>query len=65
MKFRNFWLSKAKERNILKIIEWAQNNNILVEDLTQKDICTALKAMRQYTPGAADLDVGLHSAGIC
>lgn len=46
MRFRSFWLNKAKEKNILKIVEWAQKQNILVENLSQEDIYMALKAMR-------------------
>lgn len=38
----NFWLMKAKERNILKVVEFAHRNQISVEDLTKEQIIQGL-----------------------
>jgi len=38
MYYRNFWLSKKNEKNILKVVEWAHRNSIKVEDLTVQQI---------------------------
>lgn len=46
MKFRNFWLLKAKEKSILKVVEWAQRNRIKVEELTYKDIKRAMQTLK-------------------
>ena len=43
MRLINFWLLKSKEKQLIKIIEWAQKNNIKVENLSEKDIKEALK----------------------
>lgn len=44
MKLRNFWLNKKNEKNVLKVIEWAHRQNILVENLTVNEIIEAAKA---------------------
>lgn len=44
MKLRNYWLTKLKEKQLLKVIEWAHRNNKRVETLTQTEITEALKA---------------------
>lgn len=41
---KNFWLIKSREKQFLKIIEWAQRHNKKMEELTKKDIIKALKA---------------------
>jgi hypothetical protein len=46
MHLRNFWLVKAKEKNLLKIVEWAQRNGLKVENLTRKEVIEALKVQR-------------------
>ena len=42
MKLRNFWLVKAKEKTLLKIVEWAQKHQRKVEELTFDEIKEAL-----------------------
>lgn len=50
MKLRNHWLSDTAERTLLKIIEWAQRQDKLVEDLTQQDIKEAIESyLREAT----------------
>jgi len=44
MKLRNFWLNKKNEKNILKVVEWAHRQNILIEDLTAGNIIEAMQA---------------------
>ncbi len=44
MKLRNHWLDSIREKNLLKIIEWAHRQNKPVEILTQDDIREAAKA---------------------
>ena len=44
MKLRSHWLDKIRERNLLKVVEWAQRHDKPIEQLTQKDIDEALKA---------------------
>lgn len=46
MRLLNFWLLKAKEKSLLKIVEWAQKNNRKVEELTQAEIKEALRTQR-------------------
>jgi hypothetical protein len=41
---KNFWLSKAKEKNILKVVEWAHKNDRSVTGLKIDEIVDALKA---------------------
>ncbi len=43
MKYRNFWTTKSKEKLLIKIIQWAQKNNIKVESLTKTEINCALR----------------------
>jgi hypothetical protein len=43
MKYRNFWTTKSKEKLLIKIIQWAQKNNIKVESLTKIEINCALR----------------------
>lgn len=38
MTFKNFWLARRHEKNILKVMEWAQRNSIKIEDLTAQQI---------------------------
>lgn len=44
MKLRNYWLNKHNEKNILKVIEWAQRNDRKVESLSHTEIIEAVKA---------------------
>jgi hypothetical protein len=46
MRLRNFWLLKAKEKNLLKVVEWAQKNRKKVEELTVAEIKEALRTQR-------------------
>jgi len=40
-----YWLdNKDSMPIILKIIDWAQKNNISVEDVTEEDVKTAMKS---------------------
>jgi hypothetical protein len=41
---RNFWLNKSKEKNILKVVEWAHKNNRRVLSLQINEIVEAQKA---------------------
>jgi len=43
MRYKNFWIIKSKEKLLVKIIQWAQKNNIKVESLTKIEINYALK----------------------
>ena len=40
----NFWLKKKREKQLLKIIQWAQKNKIKVESLNKINIYQALKS---------------------
>lgn len=42
---KNFWISKSKEKNILKVVEWAHKNNRSVSSL---EIYEIIEAMRSY-----------------
>lgn len=42
---KNFWISKSKEKNILKVVEWAHKNNRSVCSL---EIYEIIEAMRSY-----------------
>ena len=44
MMVNNFWIEKINEKNILKIIEWAHREKILVENLTIDNIIEAAKS---------------------
>jgi len=44
MKLRNFWLNKNNEKNVLKVVEWAHRQEIVIEKLTVKDIIEAIKS---------------------
>lgn len=46
MKFINFWLIKAKEKNLIKIVEWAQKHDRKVQSLTIDEVKQALLSMR-------------------
>ena len=46
MILNNIWLLKAKEKSLLKIVEWAQANKKKVENLTKSDIIEALRSQR-------------------
>jgi hypothetical protein len=43
MRYKNFWTIKSKEKLLIKIIQWAQRNNVKVESLTKTEINCALK----------------------
>ena len=43
-KLKNHWLDKSKERNLLKIIEWAHRQDKIIENLTAADIKEAIKS---------------------
>jgi hypothetical protein len=38
MKLINFWLIKAKEKILIKIVEWAQRNNKRIDELSNVQI---------------------------
>ena len=44
MKLRNFWLNKSNEKNVLKVVEWAHRQEIMIECLTTCDIIEAMKS---------------------
>ena len=46
MRLSNFWLIKAKEKTLLKIVEWAQKNGREVKNLSQEEVREALKSQR-------------------
>ena len=46
MKLKNFWLQKIREKQLLKIVEWAQRHNKKVEKLTKEEIKEALVSQR-------------------
>jgi hypothetical protein len=46
MRLSNFWLIKANEKVLLKIVEWAQRNQRSVQSLTQAEVREALKSQR-------------------
>lgn len=41
---KNFWITKSKEKNILKVVEWSHKNNKTVLSLEVYEIMDALKA---------------------
>jgi len=41
---KNFWITKSKEKNILKVVEWAHKNNKNVMSLEIYEIVDALKS---------------------
>ena len=43
MKLRNFWLNRKNEKNLLKVVEWAHRQGVLIEDLTASNIIEAVK----------------------
>jgi hypothetical protein len=46
MRIRNFWLQKRREKNLLKVVEWAQKNGRKVESLTKEEILEAMRSQR-------------------
>jgi hypothetical protein len=46
MKVKNFWLQKRRERNLLKIVEWAQKAGRKVESLTREEAIEAMRSQR-------------------
>jgi len=46
MRLINFWLLKAKEKSLLKIVDWAQKNGRKVEELTRAEVKEALRCQR-------------------
>jgi hypothetical protein len=44
MRYLNFWLSKNKEKILLKIVEWCQKNNKKIENIKYEDIVEALSS---------------------
>jgi hypothetical protein len=54
MRLLNFWLLKAKEKTLLKIVDWAHKNKKRVEFLTKQDIAEALKAQKNLDIPNAD-----------
>jgi len=44
MKLRNFWLNKTNEKNVLKVVEWAHRQGVMIESLTTGDIIEAMKS---------------------
>lgn len=49
---RNFWISKSKEKNILKIVDWAHKND---KRATSLEIFEIMEALKSY------IRVSLHS----
>lgn len=49
MKLRNFWLNKSKEKNILKVVEWAHRQGIMIEILNTDNIIEAIKVHLRET----------------
>lgn len=47
--FSNFWLAKARETQILKIVNWAHKQGIAVEDLCDFDIAEAIESQVRNT----------------
>jgi hypothetical protein len=41
MNFKNFWLAKRNEKNVLKVVEWAHRNSILIENISLEQIMDA------------------------
>jgi hypothetical protein len=41
---KNFWITKSKEKNILKVVEWAHKNNKSVSSLPMYEVVEALKS---------------------
>ena len=41
---KNFWIVKSKEKNILKVVDWAHKNNKTVSSLEIYEIVEALKS---------------------
>jgi ribosomal 30S subunit maturation factor RimM len=41
---KNFWITKSKEKNILKVVEWAHKNNKAVLSLEIYEVIDALKS---------------------
>lgn len=48
MGYKNFWSAKRKEKLMLKVIQWAQNNHKQVELLTKEEIAYVLKKVNKY-----------------
>jgi hypothetical protein len=46
MRLKNFWLQKRREKNLLKVVEWAQKNGRFVESLTKQEIIDAMRSQR-------------------
>jgi hypothetical protein len=46
MRLNNIWLLKAKEKMLLKIVDWAQKNQRRVETLSHKEIIEAIRSQR-------------------
>jgi hypothetical protein len=46
MRVKNFWLLKRREKNLLKVVEWAQKNGRKVESLTRDEIIEAMRSQR-------------------
>jgi len=41
---KNFWISKSKEKNILKVVDWAHKNKRPVSSLQIYEVVDALKS---------------------
>lgn len=41
-KLTNVWLRKTIETKLIRIVEWAQRNEIMVEDITEENVKEAL-----------------------
>jgi hypothetical protein len=44
MQINNFWIDRINEKNVLKVVEWAHRQGILIENLTISDIIEAAKS---------------------
>jgi len=42
----NHWLGQAKEKWLIKVVEWAQKQGIKIENLSKKQILEAIKSQR-------------------
>jgi len=42
--FRNFWINKSKEKNMLKVVDWAHKNGKRATSLQIHEVLEALKS---------------------
>lgn len=44
MNIKNIWLAKSEEKNLLKVVEWAHRQSLLIENLSHSNIIEALQS---------------------